>query len=193
MKLLCRVAIGWLPLGIAFSILCLLTYVLVQQNYRESLNDPQIQIAEDAAAKLASGAKPTDVINDPDSVDMVSSLAPWLAIYNSDGVAIISSGELDGGIPRIPTGVFDAARKGTGKDTSQPEEDRVTWQSGASVRQAIVVMHYNSKAGDGFVVAGRNMREVEDRESRAGEMTLLAWAGGIVLTFLAYLFKRKLA
>jgi len=37
----------------------------------------------------------------------------------------------------------------------------VTWQPNADVRIASVVLPYNN----GFVMAGRNMREVEQRES----------------------------
>ena len=38
--------------------ICTLIYGTVQQNYRESLNDPQIQMAEDKAYDLGTTAHP---------------------------------------------------------------------------------------------------------------------------------------
>ena len=49
MRFLVRVLVSWLPLAVASTGMCLLVYATVQQNYRQSLNDPQIQMAEDAA------------------------------------------------------------------------------------------------------------------------------------------------
>ena len=193
MKFWMRTFISWLPLAVAITGLCGLIYVAVQQDYRQSLNDPQIQMAEDAAAKLAAGTQSSEIVPDPDTVNIVSSLAPWLAIYNDDGMSIISSGTFNGAIPEPPKGVFEAARTDVGKDTDQQNEDRVTWQSGAGVRQALVIVHYDSPTGGGFVVAGRNMREVEDRE---GNLTLILGIGLLVLlavTFVAKVFAVFLA
>ncbi len=175
MSFVYRVIVSWLPLAAAITVVFLTIYTAVQQNYRQSLNDPQIQMAEDAATQLSAGTKPIEIIPKPDTVDIVTSLAPWFAIYNNDGVSIVSSGILDGAIPQPPQGVFEAARKSIGKDTDQPNENRVTWQSAAGVRQAIVIVHYNSQNDGGFIVAGRNMREVENRIENLSIMVLLGW------------------
>ena len=45
----------WLPLGLVTLILCGLVNLAVQQNYRMSANDPQIQAAEDVAAAISQG------------------------------------------------------------------------------------------------------------------------------------------
>ena len=45
----------WLPLGLVTLILCGLVNLAVQQNYRMSANDPQIQIAEDVADAVSQG------------------------------------------------------------------------------------------------------------------------------------------
>ena len=42
----------WLPLGGAIVILCAFAYAAIQQSYRTALNDPQIQMVEDAQAAL---------------------------------------------------------------------------------------------------------------------------------------------
>jgi hypothetical protein len=186
MKFLTRTFISWLPLGIAVTLVCLLVYATVQQDYRQSLNDPQIQMAEDAAAKLAAGARPSDVVPDPDSVNIVSSLSPWLAIYNGDGVSVVSSGVLNGGIPQLPQGVFAAARANAGKDTTEPYEDRITWQFAAGVRQAVVVA-WEPKTNQ-YIASGRNMREVEDREGDLSTLVAIAWIVTMAATFVTQCF-----
>ena len=60
-------------------------------------------------------------------------------------------------------GVFDFVR--------DHGEDRVTWQPRSDVRIASVV----TKTANGYVVAGRNMREVEARESTVLKLAALGW------------------
>lgn len=173
---------SWLPLALAIVGLSMLLYAAVQQNYRQSLNDPQIQMAEDGAAAIRSGEQIDQVI--PKSVvDISASLSPWLAVYNSAGAPILSSGTLDGEVPQVPQGVLEDARSGASKDTMRANEDRVTWQSPSGVRQAIVVVYFNSPNGSGFVVAGRNMREVEEREGALENMISI----GMIVLLLATL------
>lgn len=168
-----HVLLSFLLIAIVITGLSLIVYAAVQQNYRESLNDPQIQMAEDAANALADGKNVTDVI--PDSrTDIITSLLPWIAVYDETGRVIGSSGMLNQTMPQPPQGIFDAARSGDGKDTLVANENRITWQPAPGVRQAIVVVHYSGKQS-GFVVAGRNMREVESRESRLSMFILIAW------------------
>ena len=169
------------PLGVAVTGICLLVHVSVQQNYRQSLNDPQIQIAEDAARKLTKGDVPASVVPRVDLIDIAHSLAPWIAIYDHSMVPLEASGELAGAPPQPPKGVFDAT------DPSRYEaigggpagENRVTWQPLESVRQAIVVVRTDRY----FVVVGRNMREVEEREGTLGTMVFLAWLVILGATF----------
>ena len=42
----------WVPLTIGTTLLCGLVYLATQQSIRQGANDPQIQMAEDAAAAL---------------------------------------------------------------------------------------------------------------------------------------------
>ena len=183
MNFLARTFVSWLPLGIAVTLLCALVYGTVQQDYRQSLNDPQVQIAEDTAAQLAGGSAPEQIVPAPGEIDLANSLAPWVAIYSATGTPLVSSGEMNGDMPAVPRGVFAAAKASEGKDTAEPYEDRVTWQAGAGVRQAIVVV-WVPQTGQ-YVAAGRNMLEVEDREGRLSFMVEIAWFITIVTTFLA--------
>jgi len=165
----------WLPLAAVTTLLCGLVYLTVQQSLRWGANDPQIQMAEDAAATLAAGRTPETVLP-AGQVEISSSLAPFMVIYNDTGQPLASSGLLHGTAPLLPPGIFDYTR--------QNSEDRVSWQPEAGVRVAAVVVVYGG-AQPGFVLAGRSLREVEKRESQVEQITGIIWlvglAGSLVL------------
>lgn len=186
MRFLIHTCIKWLPLAVGITLLCGVIYATVQQNYRTSLDDPQIQMAEDAAAAIQNGASATSVIP-AGTVDLDASLAPWVAVYDASGAELASSGELNGAPPKLPQGVFDTstwhAFAEDGIKLQLPaNEDRFSWQPQPDVRQAVVLI----KASNGdFVASGRNMREVENREGALMSMVGIGWAVTIVATFVA--------
>jgi hypothetical protein len=96
-------------------------------------------------------------------VEMSHSLAPFIGVYDSNGNAIAGNGLLNGQLPDYPNGALDSA--------TQSGENRVTWQPDANVRIASVVVPYNN----GFVVAGRNIREVEQCESQIELLAGITW------------------
>ncbi len=133
-----------------------------QQVLRLSGNDPQIQLAEDAARRLNSG-EAADRVTPDRKVDMAASLTPFVIVYDDAGRPITSSGSLDGVIPTLPRGVFDFVRS--------KAEEQVTWQPRTGVRIASVVV----RTTHGFVVAGRNLREIEIRKDKVAQLALLGW------------------
>jgi hypothetical protein len=163
----------WLLTAIIISGLFVIMYGLAQQVERLGADDPQIQMAEDAAARLANGASPQQVVP-TEKVDIATSLAPYLIVFDRDGKPLASSAELNGGTPTIPSGIFESVK--------QQGEDRISWQPQSGVRSAIVVTQI--KGGAGFVLAGRSLREVEKRESLE-EIALLGWGGLLLVTLLA--------
>jgi len=165
----------WLPFAVVISAFCLLAYATVQQALRQGLNDPQIQMAEDAAFALNNGATIDSVIAGA-RVEMSRSLAPFIDVYDMNGDPIAGSGQLDGQLPGYPKGALDGAK--------QQGEDRVTWQPNANVRIASVAVPYNN----GFVVAGRNMREVEQRESQTELLAGVTWILALIVTLVAITF-----
>lgn len=177
-KIFARICISWLPLGIAITLICGLIYGAVQQNYRQSLNDPQIQMAQDGATRLAAGDVPASLVQrGVPLIDAASSLAPWIAVYDSNGTPLESSAVLDGKPPAPPQGIFDLAKA---QGNNLPHN---TWQPENGVRIALVVVPVQGK--DWFVAAGRNMREVEGREQGLELVIGLGWVVTIVATFLA--------
>lgn len=173
----------WLPSALALTLLVGFSYVAVQQVYRTSADDPQLQLAQDAAARLADGA-PLEAVVPTGTVDIAKSLSPFVIVYGSDNTPLAGSGTLDGTLPTPPIGVLDTARSA--------DENRVTWQPRAGVRIASV----ETAVGDGRVVlAGRSLREVETRvgtlTATAGLVWLIGVFASLVVAVLLDLLGRK--
>ena len=100
-----RFSVDFSPSRSAITLIYGAVYLIVQQNYRITANDPQIQFAEDAAAALGQGQSPQAVIPSP-QVDIASSLAPYVVVFNDAGKVIASSGLLHGQLPNLPAGVI---------------------------------------------------------------------------------------
>ena len=171
----------WLPLAVVIVLLCGLIYLTVQQSLRMGANDPQIQMAEEAATSLAAGGTPVSILP-ATQLDISTSLAPFLVVYSDTGEPLASSGLLDGAVPLLPAGIFDYTR--------QKGEDRVSWQPESGVRVAAVVVAYGGSL-PGFVLAGRSLREVEIRESQVEQITgiamLVTLAGSLFVVVLSEL------
>ena len=166
----------WLLVTIIITGLCGLSYAAMQQVIRQSANDPQIQLAEDAASKLAGG-QPLQLVVPTEKVDIASSLAPYLIVFDANGNPIAASGQLDGQMPSIPNGIFDYVK--------QNGEDRLTWQPRPEVRSAIVVTQFKGPTTSGFVLAGRSLREVEIREDNLEQILAVGCIALLVVTLLA--------
>ena len=185
----------WLPFLVVITGLFLFASWAVQQNYRQSLNDPQIQMAEDAAASLAADYTPANVVprTNPQSagaptVEMSTSLAPWIAVYDASGTPLESSATLDGAPPRLPQGVFDTSLWnrviiGHHFNGTPANENRFSWQPRPDVRQAVVLVQFQTPHGVGYVAVGRNMREVESREATLQAGAAVLWGATSLATF----------
>lgn len=157
------------------TIVILLVYVAVQQNYRMTANDPQVQIARDAAERLEHN-RPVTFFT-PDTVNLSKSMAVFTAYYDAHQKPVASTGYLDGAIPKLPEGVLDYAKKHA--------EDRITWQPRKNVRLAAIVKYVSSPSVS-YVVAGRSLQEVEVREGNLFKMVIIAW----ILCFAIILINR---
>ena len=182
MLIILKIIKKWLPLAIATAGLCALVYLTVQQSLRMGANDPQIQMAEDAASSLNAGASVESVVPSA-KVEIADSLAPFVIVFDDSGKVLASSATLHGVVPAYPAGVLDYVR--------QKGQDRVTWQPKVGVRMATVVVPYNN----GFVVAGRSLTEIEKRESQVESLSGLAilgiWAATLIVIALGELVGRK--
>ena|SRR5436190_9215437 len=155
----------YLPIALVITALCGLAYLLTQQTLRLGANEPQIQIAQDAAARLSAGEALTGVVP-TGTLDVGRSLAPFTIAYDDQGKVLASTGLLHGQPPALPSGVLDYVR--------QNGEDRLSWQPEAGVRYAAVVERVTG-AEPGFVLAARSLRETEDRIGVMGQLAIAAW------------------
>jgi len=185
-----RRLVGWLLApALVLTVACGLAYGEAQQVLRSSANDPQEQLARDAARALDSGAAPASLVAPgsaaasaagPVPVDLATSLAPFLAVYDGGGAELAANGELGGAAPVPPPGVLATARS-SGRDA-------VTWQPRAGVRIAVVVMAWSG----GTVLAGRSLRLTEEREDHALFIAALAWLVGMAGLVVAVLVADRL-
>ena len=161
----------WFPLAIAGTIAMFAIYAAVQQNYRQSANDPQISMAEDGAAALAASSTPIMVAGTA-HVNMSKSLTPFTIVYDDSGKVLASSGYLAGEVPLLPAGVLDYTRANV--------SDRITWQPASTTRLAAIVRHYDGSSS-GFIVVARNLRETE---ARVRQLTLMLGTALVALLIL---------
>lgn len=160
----------WLPLGLVATLCIGTSYLVGQQVLRQSAYDPAVQLSTDIARSMSTG-QPSSSDTSGVVVDMANSLAPFTIVYDSAGTPISGTGKLNGHFVTPPPGVFAYATAHKG--------DRFTWEPDAGVRIATVITPVGGSGG--FVLAGRNMSEVERRIVRIGDLSLLAW----LVTFLA--------
>jgi hypothetical protein len=164
----------FLPAAVLATALCGLVYLVAQQGLRLGADQPQVQIAEDAAAALDVGAGPSSVVRSA-TVDIASSLAPFVVVFDAGGQVLATDGTLDGSDPRPPSGVLAAAHaKG---------ENRVTWQPRAGVRIATVSVPWSG----GTVLAGRSLRETERLEDVVLALVGAVWAATMIAAAVACL------
>lgn len=166
----------WVVLAAILTTVIGLVYVGVQQTYRQSANDPQIEITEEITAAIANGAPADQLIPSAGGTDIKTSLSAFAMIFDQDGKVLGSSAKLNNADPIPPKGVFDTAKK--------QGRSLITWEPEKGTRIATVIQ--SAKSGDKtvFVLAGKNMREVEKRIAALTYASITAWAVSLLLAIL---------
>lgn len=148
----------WLLAVTIGSGVLLFSYIAVQQSLRYSLNEPQLQIAQDAANQLSTGDKTPQSIIPTTSVDESRSLAPFVTIVDKNGSVLASSGKIGEVVPLPPLSAFSDAQKRT--------STWFTWQhNNNTLRDAAVIVPFNGKTS-GYVLVARSMSQTEELISR---------------------------
>lgn len=166
----------WIPFAVTITLICGLMYGVVQQNYRQNANDPQIQISDDIAHAISAGETYSSFIY-PANIDLQISLAPFVVVYDSSGNVKFANASLNGRTPKPPQGVFDY--------TKEHGEDRVTWEPEVGVRIASVMTY--SQGDGGYVLVGRSLREVEKRVQQLTTDIAIGWFVTMALSFASVL------
>ncbi len=183
--------VWWAYSALAVTGILVIAYALVQQNYRTDLDDPQIQWAEDGALALAHGSVPAEVVPHGKVFDAEASLAPWIAVFDVNGMPLESSASIGSVALQLPRGLFNPLTwtKAPMFTQNGMRESRFTWQPNSTTRQAVVLV----QTSDGrFVASGRNMRDVEQRIEHAGEIVFAGWLVTLAVLFVAVYFSRWL-
>ncbi len=157
-------------------------YIVIQQQLRQSANDPQIQVAKDTVFALEHGAKP-NVFVAGTSIPLETSIAPFVIVYDDSGKPIVGSGNIKGVLPTPPSGVFEY--------TKTHGENRITWEPIVGTREAVIVLPFTAENVSGYVLAGRSLAETENRETKALQQILLVWISALIGTFIAVWMKEK--
>jgi hypothetical protein len=157
-------------------------YVADQQILRQGANDPQIQLAEDAAAALSRGASAPAIVSSGAQIDISESLSPFITIFNKQGTILQSSGVLGILPPAPPRGVFNYMQTHS--------EDRITWEPRAGVRIAAVIVSFKGRAA-GYVLAGRLLTEVEKREGALFWQFFTAWILSLIVIVCSHVIYEK--
>jgi len=100
----------WIPYAAIITLLCGITYIVVQQEYRLSANDPQYQMAQDAAFALSNGADPKSLVSSS-PCELSHCLSPYIIIYDDKENVVATNAFLNGKAPKLPAGVLDYVRK----------------------------------------------------------------------------------
>lgn len=178
----------------------LLVEVAVQQNYRGSANDPQIELARDLAVAIKNQSAQCNNLGQ--TVDITQTLTPFYAVFTHNGqlrssvnnlapcfvgqIGTLPLGQLADQPLRLPSGVFNyAAAHG---------EDHFTWQPRPGLRFAGVLVHYQRAVAsgiDGYVFVARSLKEVEIRERQLGQTVLLSWLVGLLAATTALWLARR--
>jgi hypothetical protein len=181
MRAMTRAALRWLPLGLAVTMTCGIVYVVAQQTYRQGANDPQVAMARGIAAGLQRG-EDIDGLVGTRTVDPSTSLSPFVMVFDAKQALTRATIELGGKVPVPPAGVLDAA-KARG-------ENRVTWQPRPDARIASVIVPVAGGRG-GYVLAGRSLKEAEERVSNLTLGVGVGWIATMIATFLATAFAER--
>lgn len=145
--------------------LLLLVYTVVQQQYRTGADDPQVQVARDAAIKLKQG-KNLAAVMQPDTIDMEQSLSSCIQVYGPATNLLASTGYIGTVPPKVPEGVLEKAR--------EQGEYAVTWQPTAMARMAAVVLYTGGIRGN-YILVARQLGEVEKRISMLVKTVFMCW------------------
>lgn len=168
----------FLPLAIAITGLSGLIYLAVQQDIRIGAYEPQIQMSEDAAARISAGEDPLKVVP-AGSIEITKSVAPYIVVFDDSGKVLAGDATLNGQPPKVPQGVLDFT-KANGKD-------RVSWQPLPNVRSAVIVTRFSNSKISGSVLAGRSLREPEKRIDALGMQVGLGYIATIFVSLVATL------
>jgi hypothetical protein len=163
----------WIAFALIATIVCATIWLGRGLSLRNGADREPERLAQAAQSRLAAGTEPPAVL--PAPVDMASSSAPFVMVFDRNGRLLASSGELNGQVPQLPAGVLDwVLRHG---------EDRITWQPAPSLREATVILPYGGRH-PGFVLVAQSLGGVSNQQLELSRKVLYVWLGVLLAAFL---------
>jgi hypothetical protein len=158
---------NWFGYVALVTLFCCMGYLVGQQGFRQSADDPQYQLVQDAVNAINKGADPKSL--GAPVLDLAETLSPYLIIYDKAGNMVINGARLNGKPLEIPKGVLNYIQLNG--------VDHATWQPEPGIRQAMVGMRTTNRQ---VVIAGRSLRKIEEHIAILGQQMALGWAISMV-------------
>ncbi len=173
----------WIVIAVVCTCMAGLAYATAQHVARSGANQDPLRAIHQIQDIVKQGVDPSQIIP-ASGQDIKDSYSVFAALFDDKGTVVSSSVQVDGKNPTLPSGVFDYAK--------QHGEDRFTWQPQNDVREAVVLVPYNSQiqtgtstqASSGYILAGQSLTETEKTVRNIVELSGIAWIFSLVLTFL---------
>lgn len=143
------------------------TYLVAQRIEREGADDAAWRLASQVVGELKLGS--TTTVDALPPVDLSTSLAPFVIVFDKTDAAVAGTGFLHGTLASVPSGVLDAARANGSHHVSwQPERGLRFATSGVAI-------------GRWVIVAGQSLKPAEARTDSIGILVLAAWLSLMIL------------
>jgi hypothetical protein len=162
-----RRVLPWLAGAFVVTALFASLYLAVQQMERLGADDAPARLASQVASELRHGSRSALA---PRTVDLASSQAAFVIVYDSGDRPVTGNGKLDGTLASVPRGLLDDTRRDRAMH-------HVTWQPAPGLRFATVEI----PVGNRVVLAGQSLALTEGRIDSLGLLLAVGWAGTMVI------------
>lgn len=171
----------FINLTVLATVIFATVFLSVQQSYRTNANDPQIEVVGQVEDVIKQDVPLDAIVSEAEQINMAESLSLFVMIFDNNRQLVGSSATLDGQPPTPADNVFSVAK--------EQGESRFTWEPKPGVRIAAVLKAVDDKA---FVLAGRSLKEISNREADLLKICIIGWAVSVLLlTGLSLLLKPR--
>ncbi|HMQ02101.1 MAG TPA: hypothetical protein PKD79_03470 [Candidatus Doudnabacteria bacterium] len=163
----------FLTLAVVISVLFVSICYSARTVMRQAANDPQIEVTDQVTNIVRQGVPIDAIVSGAEQIDMASSKALFVMIFDNNRTLVGSSAQLEGEAPTAPSEAFDKA--GTQADY------RFDWEPRPGVKVAAIMKQIDD---DAYVLAGRSLAEFETRTQTLKAPLWIGWAISMLLALL---------
>jgi hypothetical protein len=155
------------------SVLFVTIYCSAHTVFRQQANDPQIEVTEQVAGIVRQGIPLNAIISNAEQIDLASSKALFVMIFDKERTLVGSSAQLNGAAPSVPSEVFDQA--------NEKGEYRFDFEPTENLKFAGVMKKIDDSA---YVLAGRSLSEMEVRVATLKQPLWIGWVIAVLISLL---------